>query len=210
MAQVRKRSRSAGETKALIIQEAAKLFASRGYERTSLGAIASAIGISAPALYYHFDSKDEILYATLENTLVQLNLMSAEGVTAAGPSPVAQLRSFVRAHVQHDVGNVDIMPMLNAGLYNVDQLIGGLPATRRRKLIQMQRSFLDRLREILNTGKKDGVFAFENTTTTAFAIIGIVDFAVYWFRTEGALTVEDLADQYGDLAVRMAGAARVS
>jgi len=206
MAQVRKRSRSAGETKALIIQEAAKLFATRGYERTSLGAIASAIGISAPALYYHFDSKDEILYATLENTLIQLNQMSAEGVAAAGPSPVAQLQGFVRAHVQHDVGNVDIMPMLNAGLYNVDQLIGGLPATRRRKLIQMQRGFLDRLREILSTGKNDGVFAFENVTTTAFAIIGIVDFAVYWFRAEGALTVEDLADQYGDLAVRMAGA----
>jgi AcrR family transcriptional regulator len=205
MAQARKRSRSASETKALIIQEAAKLFASRGYERSSMGAIASAIGISAPALYYHFDSKDEILYATLENTLHQLNQMSADGVAAADPSPVAQLRSFVRAHVQHDVGNVDIMPMLNAGLYNVDQLIGGLPPARRRNLIEMQRSFLDRLREILSTGKNDGVFAFENVTTTAFAIIGIVDFAVYWFRTEGALTVDDLAEQYGDLAVRMAG-----
>ena len=98
------------------------------------------------------------------------------------------------------------MPMLNAGLYNVDQLIGGLPKARRRKLVQMQRSFLDRLRDILNTGKTEGVFTFENVTTTAFAIIGIVDFAVYWFRTEGALTVEDLADQYGDLAARMAGA----
>ena len=205
MAQARKRSRSARETKTLIIREAAKLFATRGYERTSMGAIASAIGISAPALYYHFDSKDEILYATLENTLIQLNLMSAEGVTAAGASPVAQLRGFVRAHVHHDVGNVDIMPMLNAGLYNVDQLVGGLPAARRRKLIQMQRSFLDRLRDILNAGESEGVFAFENGTTTAFAIIGIVDFAVYWFRTEGALTVEDLAGQYGDLAVRMAG-----
>lgn len=205
MAQVRNRARSASETKALIIREAASLFATRGYERTSLGAIASAIGISAPALYYHFDSKDEILYATLENTLAQLNAMSAQGVAAADPSPVAQLRAFVRAHVRHDVGNADIMPMLNAGLYNVDQLIGGLPPARRRKLIQMQRSFLDRLREILNTGKDDGVFGFENVTTTAFAIIGIVDFAVYWFRTEGALSVEDLAEQYGDLAVRMAG-----
>ncbi|MEP4379362.1 MAG: TetR/AcrR family transcriptional regulator [Alphaproteobacteria bacterium] len=206
MAQARKRSRNASETKASIIHEAATLFATRGYERTSLEAIAGAIGISAPALYYHFDSKDEILFATLENTLVQLNRMSADMVAAAGAAPLEQLRGFVRAHVQHDVGNADIMPMLNAGLYNVDQLIGGLPAARRRMLTQMQRDFLDRLRGILIAGEKDGTFVFDNVTTTAFAIIGIVDFAVYWFRNEGALSVENLADQYSDLAVRMAGA----
>jgi len=93
MAQARKRSRNASETKASIVHEATILFATRGYERTSLEAIASAIGISAPALYYHFDSKDEILFATLETTLVQLNQMSADGVAEAGSSPVAPFRA---------------------------------------------------------------------------------------------------------------------
>lgn len=206
MAQAQKRARRARDTKASIVHEAAALFAARGYERTSVDAIARAIGISAPALYYHFDSKDEILFATLENTLIRLNGMSRDGVAAAGPEPAAQLRGFVRAHVQHDVGNADIMPLLNAGLYNVDKLIDELPAAQRRKLTRMQREFLDRLRGILLAGEKQGLFAFENVTTTAFAIIGIVDFAVYWFSSEGALSVEDLADQYSELALRMAGA----
>lgn len=207
MAQARKRARTARDTKASIVHEAAALFAARGYERTSVDAIASAIGISAPALYYHFDSKDEILYATLENTLIRLNQMSRDGVAAAGPSPVDQLRGFVQAHVLHDVGNADIMPILNAGLYNVDKLIDELPVDQRRTLVRMQREFLDRLRDILKAGTQDGTFAYENVTTTAFAIIGIVDFAVYWFSSEGALSVTDLAEQYSDLALRMAGAA---
>ena len=62
MVGTQKRTRSADETRALIVSEATTLFATRGYERTSLNAIAKSIGISAPALYYHFDSKDEILF----------------------------------------------------------------------------------------------------------------------------------------------------
>jgi len=205
MTAARKRTRSADETRALIVNEATRLFATRGYERTSLNAIAKSIGISAPALYYHFDSKDEILFASLEATLLDLCAMSTEAVAATDGSPAACLRAFVRAHVLHDVGNVDIMPMLNAGLYNVDNLIEGLPTTKRKRLTVLQREFLDRLRDILRAGQEKKSFRVDDITATAFAIIGIVDFAVYWFRAEGKLTVEQLADQYGDLALRMAG-----
>jgi len=205
MTAARKRTRSADETRALIVNEATTLFATRGYERTSLNAIAKSIGISAPALYYHFDSKDEILFASLEATLLDLCAMSTEAVAATDGSPAACLRAFVRAHVFHDVGNVDIMTMLNAGLYNVDNLIEGLPTTKRRRLTVLQREFLDRLRDILRAGQEKKSFRVDDITATAFAIIGIVDFAVYWFRAEGKLTVEQLADQYGDLALRMAG-----
>lgn len=206
MAVVRKRTRSADETRAQIVSEATTLFATRGYERTSLNAIAKSIGISAPALYYHFDSKDEILFATLEATLLELNRMSSEAVSTTDDTPRANLHAFVRAHVFHDVGNAEIMPMLNAGLYNVDNLIEGFPAARRKHLTLLQRQFLDRLRTILRAGEASGDFDIEDVTSTAFAIIGIVDFAVYWFRSEGKLTVDQLADQYGDLAIRMATA----
>lgn len=206
MVDTRKRTRSADETRALIVSEATILFATRGYERTSLNAIAKSIGISAPALYYHFDSKDEILFATLETTLVNLQTMASEAVGAAGDSPADQLTAFVRAHVFHDVGNVEIMPMLNAGLYNVDKLIDGLPATRRKRLTLLQREFLDQLRRILHAGVTAKTFRIDDITATAFAIIGIVDFAVYWFRAGGKLSVKQLADQYGELALRMVDA----
>ena len=206
MVGTRKRTRNADETRALIVSEAMILFATRGYERTSLDAIAKSIGISAPALYYHFDSKDEILFATLETTLLNLQTMASEAVDAAGDSPAERLTAFVRAHVFHDVGNVEIMPMLNAGLYNVDKLIDGLPAARRKRLTMLQREFLDLLRQILRAGKTAKMFRIDDITATAFAVIGMVDFAVYWFRAGGKLSVKQLADQYGDLALRMVDA----
>ena len=48
------------ETKPRIVREALRLFLEKGYERTSLNDIAGAVGITKPAIYYHFENKDEL------------------------------------------------------------------------------------------------------------------------------------------------------
>jgi hypothetical protein len=45
-----------------ILEAARVLFAARGYRATSMQAIADEVGITKAALYYHFESKDEILH----------------------------------------------------------------------------------------------------------------------------------------------------
>jgi AcrR family transcriptional regulator len=49
------------ETRRQILQAALDLFSAKGYAETSLREIAEKVGISKPALYYHFDSKDDLL-----------------------------------------------------------------------------------------------------------------------------------------------------
>lgn len=57
------RSQSAQE----IRREATKLFARRGFDGTSLQAIAEAVGITKPSLLYHYPSKDALRDAVLEH-----------------------------------------------------------------------------------------------------------------------------------------------
>jgi AcrR family transcriptional regulator len=56
----------AAERRALIEQAAARLFAERGYELTTVADIASAAGVSKPMLYRHFESKRELQTRLLE------------------------------------------------------------------------------------------------------------------------------------------------
>ena len=63
----RKRSRRRGErTRALILDQAERLFAEKGFEAATLGEIAGAAGIRAPSLYEYFESKEQLYDAMLE------------------------------------------------------------------------------------------------------------------------------------------------
>lgn len=68
-------------TRDQILEVAYRTFAEKGYNRTSMGAIAEEIGITRPALYYHFASKEDLLLATYE-TIDPLANVSIDGVLA--------------------------------------------------------------------------------------------------------------------------------
>lgn len=56
------------DTKQKILDKALELFASKGYDAVSVGEIARAVGIKAPSLYNHYESKKAIFDAIVEAT----------------------------------------------------------------------------------------------------------------------------------------------
>ena len=59
--------RSAEATKKVIFSAAYRLLYREGFSRTSMDAIADAAGVTKKTLYYHFDSKDDLVAAILEH-----------------------------------------------------------------------------------------------------------------------------------------------
>ena len=55
----------APRTRERILDVALELFSEKGYDATSMREIAERLGITKPALYYHFDSKEDIVRALL-------------------------------------------------------------------------------------------------------------------------------------------------
>ena len=73
---------SAPQRRARIEKEAARLFAARGYETSSLDEIAEAAGISKRVIYDHFPSKRELHMALIESQTLQLWAFVADRVQA--------------------------------------------------------------------------------------------------------------------------------
>src|SRR5713101_5035960 len=54
------------KTREQCLQVAIRLFAERGYQRTTMDDVAEAAGVTKGAVYWHFPSKDDLLLALLK------------------------------------------------------------------------------------------------------------------------------------------------
>ncbi|MEU4545024.1 TetR/AcrR family transcriptional regulator [Nonomuraea dietziae] len=90
-----------GNTRERIQQVAKELFIAQGVQRTSLQEIADRLGITKPALYYHFDSREElvrsIIVPLLDDGRDYLATVETDGETDAR----ALLGGFFDFHYKH-------------------------------------------------------------------------------------------------------------
>ncbi|GAA4100264.1 TetR family transcriptional regulator [Nonomuraea soli] len=86
-----------------ILEAARTLFAARGYRATSMQSIADQVGITKAALYYHFDSKEEILRRLTVPLLDELEevLAAAESGQDAEGVRWRAIEGYVDVHLRH-------------------------------------------------------------------------------------------------------------
>lgn len=84
------------ETRALILQVAGRLFAEKGFERTTSREICQAAGANMAAVNYHFGSREglyEVVLVEAHGQLVRLDDLEAIG--RVGDAPQARLRAVI-------------------------------------------------------------------------------------------------------------------
>lgn len=88
-----------------ILATAADLFAARGFHGVSVADLGAACGISGPALYKHFASKQAVLAEMLTSISERLLEVGRERVAAGAGDPSAALRGLVDWHVEFALGH---------------------------------------------------------------------------------------------------------
>lgn len=73
------RTEQARLTRALIMTTAERLFAERGYDATSLQAIADEIGLTKAAVYYYFKTKADLLHSGAQDNYTRLSALLEAG-----------------------------------------------------------------------------------------------------------------------------------
>ena len=188
-----------------VLRTALQLFLQHGYAGTSMKAIAKELGISAPALYWYFPSKEEIFASVLEVGLA--DFWSAVRNSLTDADPVVRLGQLVRSHVVWQLQQSDVARAfdVNAGMRH---LVRELPEERAKAIIAMEREYITELRGILEEGGRRGLFAFDDVKVAAFAITTMCEYVHTWFNPGLEMTVEDVAAHYEELALALVGAGR--
>ena len=118
-----------------ILEIAADLFASKGFHGVSVSEIGRACGISGPALYKHFDSKDAVLAAMLIGISEQL-LEEGGARVAKARTPREALESLVAWHTDFALRHRSLIVVQERDWPS-------LPPAARERVRHLQREYVD-------------------------------------------------------------------
>src|SRR5687768_2298102 len=190
------------DTRSRILEVAADLFMDRGYAGTSVNAIGKRLGISAPALYWHFPSKEAILFALLEQVLDRF----ADALETSEVDPVPRLSALVRQYVLFQLEHRRAV----AGYTSMAAFARSvLTPEHQEKFVKLQRGVYETFLNTIRAGVRSGRFDVPDAVPTTFAIIAMCEHVYEWARPRGRLSPKSIASHHVTLALRMVGASGV-
>lgn len=136
------------DRRARLLQSAATLFAERGFAAVTIVELGEAVGMTGPALYKHFASKDALLVELLVDASERL-LAGCRGILAGAPAaPVERLGELIGFHIGFAVAAPDIIRIQ-------DRELAGLPADARRRVRTLQRTYVAEWDAVLAAARPD-------------------------------------------------------
>ena len=191
-------------TEAAIREAAVDLIARYGYEAMSMRRLAAEVGVQAAALYRYFPTKEDLLFSLMRAHMeALLQSWQAARPPSADPSadPASELAAFVRNHIGFHIARRHSTHVSNMELRSLSH-------ERLSAILRLRGAYEKELRRILREGAQGGVFAVGDVALTAMAIIQMMTGVIVWFRPDERLSVDEVADTYHDMTMRLVGARR--
>jgi AcrR family transcriptional regulator len=166
-------------TKQKIVKTALQLFLQKGYEKTSLNDIAGEVGITKPAIYHHFENKDQLFHEVLSFFFEEMGKWSSVRF-ASCKTTKDLLRAFFQSLTSFtEVTEILLGKQKKNTCYSFLELF--LDASRRDPSIQkrMEQGFLKTRKflaaELKKAQKKGDIRGDVDCETVAFQIHALIE-----------------------------------
>jgi AcrR family transcriptional regulator len=186
----KKTTTGAAETSEKLVDAAVELFASKGFNGTSIRDIAKLTGMTISNIYYHYGSKEGLLVAILERATRQI-VGSLNPVVEMDLEPLERFKLLLRTHF-------DLL--VNAGRREADILfLEEEHVSRFRKPFQID--LMNMYRKELETLQAMGYVKKVNITVLAFNIFGVINWHLRWYKPDGKMSLDQVADEMVDFVL---------
>jgi len=187
-------------TRRAIERAATELFAELGYHATSMQRISAAAGVQAAAIYHWFPSKEALLAHLQDEFMRQLNLAVAAAMEPHA-DPVVRLAATVRAHVVYH-------GLHSQEAFVTDSEIRALAEEPRAALIAQRDRYQDLFCGLIDEGVAAGSLTSSSARVATYAILLQCTGVAMWFKPDGPLTLDEVADLHVDLVLSSLHASR--
>jgi AcrR family transcriptional regulator len=155
------------DSRAAILEAAKRLFMQDGFRGISMRQIAEAVGVTKAALYYHFQDKEELFVAIVEQYLVEM---------AALIDQVAHEEAGARQQISELVGRILAQPPQQRSIIRLaSQELGNVgPQNRARFLALYHGQFVGRISALLQAGMSRGELRTVEPSIATWTLLGMM------------------------------------
>lgn len=191
----RARPKKYSAKKQLILQKALELVSRNGLEQTGLKEIAAALDMRHSALYYYFESKDQLVSeAVILAFETQLEALEREASQSHATS-AERLSAIAVAQVGLELQARSVVPFVNAFLYGPLRDTAEVDSVTAAHITALQRRVVDLYAGCIIAGQANGEFRAGPPKILALGVLGILSYTVFWYREGGKLSVEAIAHE---------------
>jgi TetR/AcrR family transcriptional regulator, cholesterol catabolism regulator len=176
-----------------IFLKAAEIFATKGYDATSMDDLARALEVTKAGLYYYIDSKEDLLFGIMSRAMDWLDA-HVTGPARAESDAERRLRSIVGTHGRELLEGARVISILS------DE-VAALTPRHRRHILDRKRSYFDLVRGTLDDLKAAGRLRAVDTTVATFGLFGALMWLPRWYRPKGRLSVAQILAEFEQVAV---------
>lgn len=189
--------------RAEIVAVATEFFGENGYEDTKWADVASAVGLGPTALYHYFESKQqclfEILVEAVEDALAEFARLNQGDFAAALPAVVRG--SFERS--DREVRRARVL-VAEQGLVRHRRASPREEGARLRAAVLLK-EYEAGWRELLAAGMAEGSIPAADADLLTRAVVGAYNSVWAWYRPDGRLALDEVADFYVPRLLALAG-----
>lgn len=175
-----------------IIQSSLGLFAREGYHAVSVNKIVNVADTSKGGFYYHFSSKNEVLFE-IHDVFITYALEKSREADALNSTPTNRLIKIIDEFVKvFDVYKAHLSVFYQESFFLDDKY---------EDIIKVKRNeFKSILTNVLYDGVEAGEFRKElDVELTTMAILGMVNWIYKWYDPKGKKTISEISHIYTDL-----------
>jgi AcrR family transcriptional regulator len=163
-----------------IREEACDLFFMRGYESTTLDAVAQQLEVTKPFIYSYYATKSDLLY-DICRLGISMSLEALQHAAALDRSPSDRLKIIVESVLT-------IIFEYRKFIVVYEREEKNLNPERMREIRELRKLFDHRLADILSEGNSLGDFEIVDPVLTATTIGGMITWVAQWYSPDGKRT----------------------
>jgi AcrR family transcriptional regulator len=178
-------------TRTEILNSAAQIFSEKGYHGTSMQDIALSVNLQKASLYHHVSSKQEILFELLNLGLDLLSSRVKDAIDGLEP-PNERLHKAICAYLGTLAEHQELASVLLFEYRSLEPEYLNRHIPRRDQFEKVWR-------DLIQEGIDDGIYSCQHPSLSARALLGELNWTVTWFRSDGPMTADEIADQMAHL-----------